>query len=108
MPTAARRPCTYFGCGRLQVEESRCALHQRAGIRQRGYADPLWSRLRAAHLASSPACVQCGSTHRLNVDHIVAHKGNEALRLDPSNLQTLCASCHSRKTVQQDGGFGRG
>jgi 5-methylcytosine-specific restriction protein A len=39
------------------------------------------------------------------VDHVVPlrHGGSN----DESNLQALCASCHSRKTVLRDGGFGR-
>lgn len=40
------------------------------------------------------------------VDHIRPHKGNHTLRLDPDNLRSLCASCHSRKTARHDGGFG--
>jgi 5-methylcytosine-specific restriction protein A len=40
------------------------------------------------------------------VDHVKAHHGNEALRLDPANLQSLCQSCHSRKTATVDHGGG--
>jgi len=41
-----------------------------------------------------------------HVDHVLAHRGDEGLRLDPNNLQALCHSCHSRKTASLDGGFG--
>jgi 5-methylcytosine-specific restriction endonuclease McrA len=39
------------------------------------------------------------------VDHIIARAagGTDAWE----NLQNLCTSCHSRKTVECDGGFGR-
>lgn len=43
---------------------------------------------------------------RLDVDHIIPHRGDDALRLALSNLQTLCNVCHSRKTASEDGGFG--
>jgi len=41
------------------------------------------------------------------VDHIVPHKEDYALFWDPTNWQGLCKSDHSRKTVREDGGFGR-
>ena len=41
------------------------------------------------------------------VDHIVPHKGNEAFMWDESNYQSLCKTCHDRKTATEDGGFGR-
>jgi 5-methylcytosine-specific restriction protein A len=41
----------------------------------------------------------------MHLDHVIplAQGGTN----DPDNLQWLCAGCHSRKTVEQDGGFGR-
>lgn len=41
-------------------------------------------------------CVQCGSSERLEVDHIlnVAQGGTN----HPSNLQTLCVGCHREKS----------
>ena len=79
---------------------------ERADATTRGYGED-WRALRSAHLADNPACVQCGRIARSNhVDHIVAHRGDDRLRIDPANLQTLCHSCHSRKTAQQDAGFG--
>ena len=33
------------------------------------------------------------------VDHVIPHRGNEQLRWDEQgNWQSLCASCHSKKT----------
>jgi 5-methylcytosine-specific restriction endonuclease McrA len=49
-------------------------------------------------------CVQCGAVNGLQVDHIrpvhLCPEGAYSL----SNLQTLCASCHARKT-RTDVGF---
>jgi 5-methylcytosine-specific restriction protein A len=69
-----------------------------------------WQKLRSRHLAKYPLCVECGintQKHRnANVDHIIPHKSDMKLFKDPKNLQTLCHSCHSRKTAKHDGGFG--
>lgn len=69
-----------------------------------------WHRLSRWYRAQHPFCVDPFGVHgRLlelgeHVDHIVplAAGGTD----DESNLQTLCAACHSRKTVVCDGGFG--
>ncbi len=43
-------------------------------------------------------CVKCGAVGDLEVDHIKPVRTHPALAFDPQNLQTLCVSCHSRKT----------
>lgn len=44
------------------------------------------------------ACVSCGATGRLEVDHITPVRDAPDRAFDPDNLQSLCASCHTRKT----------
>ncbi len=39
-------------------------------------------------------CVRCGSIDKLDAHHIVSWKDDEKLRLDISNGETLCRSCH--------------
>lgn len=36
-----------------------------------------------------------------HVDHIIPHKGNEELFWDETNLETLCATCHNRKSAKE-------
>ena len=43
-------------------------------------------------------CVQCGAQGRLEVDHIIPVRDAPERAFDLTNLQTLCPSCHSRKT----------
>jgi 5-methylcytosine-specific restriction protein A len=74
---------------------------------QRGY-DQQWLRLAEQHIEHSPLCAWClkrgisnaGTAKRRNhVDHKRPFKGlDDPLRLDPSNLQTLCHRCHVIKT----------
>ncbi len=71
---------------------------------RRGYG-AAWRVLRANWLKRNPCCCYCGAVGT-DVDHIVPRRcgGTD----DADNLQTLCHSCHSRKTVTHDGGTGRG
>ena len=75
------------------------------------YDSAEWEIIRTQQLAKHMFCqfiredgLECKKIAK-HVDHIVAReKGGTN---DPSNLRSGCVSCHSRKTVQEDGGFGR-
>ena len=74
----------------------------------RGY-DRRWRKLREVVLRAEPLCRHClqrgESVAAAHVDHDVALAAGGTD--DLANLVPLCHSCHSRKTVQRDGGFGR-
>jgi 5-methylcytosine-specific restriction protein A len=69
-----------------------------------------WTKLARQHKAENPICVACLEkgiwTPMLNADgsargatdHIIPHRGNNRLRWDYNNLQSLCSSCHDEKT----------
>lgn len=58
-----------------------------------------WKALRLQALRRDGwRCVQCGSRHRLEVDHIRAVRHAPEQAFDLGNLQVLCASCHAQKT----------
>jgi len=58
-----------------------------------------WQALRLEALRRDGwQCVQCGARTRLEVDHIEPVRTHPERAFDLSNLQTLCASCHTRKT----------
>ena len=44
------------------------------------------------------AFVKCGARGRLEVDHIAPVRSAPERSYDPANLQSLCPSCHTRKT----------
>ena len=43
-------------------------------------------------------CKSCGARGRLEVDHIKPVRTHPELGFEFDNLQTLCVTCHSRKT----------
>jgi 5-methylcytosine-specific restriction enzyme A len=121
MPRRAKRPCSHAGCPELieagccprhtqaRAEERRRQDRQRGSAAARGYGSR-WRRYRAWFLAL-PENVLCAcGCGRLStdVDHIQAVTGpDDRLFWEPTNHQALAHECHSRKTVREDGGWGR-
>src|SRR5688572_3520660 len=109
MPSRSMRPCAAPGCGAL-VLRGRCDQHRHdaRGTRQKKYDKRSWrDGLRLRKLAANPLCEDCEQSGltvpAAHVDHRDGNADNDAWE----NLRSLCAPCHSRKTVTQDGGFGR-
>jgi 5-methylcytosine-specific restriction protein A len=95
-------------CGKIAATGNRCDRHpaqrrpdNRPSASARGYGKS-WQELRST--VPRPRWCPCGKELTSHLDHIVprAQGGND----DPSNLQWLGRSCHSKKTAGQDGGFG--
>lgn len=57
-------------------------------------------RLRAIYLKEHSACEKCGSTVKLELDHIQPIALFPELFDDPKNFQTLCKECHKVKTKE--------
>ena len=120
MPARAASICRHAGCGRRIDVPGYCAAHQgdarqwdsaaRAKARQSKRALPTnstaWRRIREGVLRANPLCVECEKQRRVTPATVVDHIDGDAMNNDPSNLQGLCAPCHSAKTARQDGGFG--
>jgi 5-methylcytosine-specific restriction protein A len=71
------------------------------------YDDPRWKNpvrgLRACQLRKVPICVECKRAPANTADHLIDHRGDWILFLDPNNLRSVCASCHSKKTGTMHG-----
>lgn len=106
------RPCRHPGCPEL-TQEGWCPAHKPKPAARREsaawhswYNLPIWKdALRPAQLLREPFCRECARlgtrTWATDVDHIRDHKGDWSLFTDPSNLESLCHSCHSRKTARE-------
>lgn len=120
MPRKPKRPCSYPGCPRL-TDGQYCEEHRRLREReynrygrdessQNFYTSPAWRQARKRQLTEHPFCEEClksgKRTKAAMVDHIVPiRKGGS--RLDAENLQSLCWSCHSRKSAEEGSRWGK-
>lgn len=60
---------------------------------------PRWKALRLKALRRDQfKCVECGARGRLEVDHKKPVRTDPELSFELDNLQSLCPSCHTRKT----------
>ena len=79
------------------------AVQPRRKTRQeRGY-DESWMKLRSLFLMDNPLCKHCDEQDNravpaTDVDHIIDIAKRPDLRLEWTNLQSLCKSHHGRKT----------
>ncbi|HHC6468741.1 TPA: HNH endonuclease signature motif containing protein [Vibrio parahaemolyticus] len=66
------------------------------------YASKQWKDLRTAKIKKDPLCEVCLKNGFIregkDIDHIIEIKDDYSRRLDMTNLQTLCRSCHMAKT----------
>lgn len=115
-----KRPCR-GGCGAVVVSGwceacssrvgSKRAERNRESSSQRGYGWK-WQKTSNARLVKHLWCVDPYKVHELQepatlTDHIIPVTGPRDPRFwDSKNWQSLCDSCHGRKTASEDGGFG--
>ena len=94
------RPCRHPGCSAL-TREGYCPKHKPQKT----------DDLRPAQLLREPFCRECAAryppgdprhrTWATVVDHIEPHRGDWSKFIDPANHQSLCKSCHDRKTAKE-------
>ena len=111
MASKLLRPCRHPGCPEL-TREGWCPRHKpkqadrkESAVWHGWYSLSVWTDdLRPAQLLLEPFCRTCAQQGRrtpaTDVDHIRDHKGDWALFIDRTNLQSLCHACHSAKTMR--------
>ena len=113
MPHRPLKPCAVRTCNGRATNGRYCTDHAhlnkqdrkpdtRPSASARGY-DRKWRRIRAMYLRSHKECVICGAPAE-EVDHIISLAEGGTHKW--TNLQALCKTHHSQKTVDVDGGFG--
>jgi len=117
----SNRPCHYPMCPHLTSHVSGyCEQHlpiynrqidaNRGTATERGYTYE-WTQYSIRYRHAHPLCVMCQAEGRVTaatcVDHIKPVSGpDDPLFWVESNHQSLCDSCHSKKTATSDQGFG--
>lgn len=101
------RPRQHRAAGWRPYKEPAKQVRKRQARRALPTNSAKWRKIREAQLAREPLCRCCTALsivrEATDVDHI---NGDDSDHRD-CNLQSLCGSCHSRKTALENGGFGR-
>lgn len=113
MPRKPRRPCGQAGCPNL-TDGYYCEKHKKeadAGYNRykrdeesKGfYNSSAWRNLAKLQLQRQPLCEDCLKNGRVRkasiADHIIPIRQDPTRKLDRNNLQSLCHSCHNKKTA---------
>ena len=115
------RPCRHPGCTAL-VSGGYCEAHKPKDRDRRSTEASSWhwmyltsewiDDLRPTQLLQEPFCRECAKlgrrTRATEVDHVQPHRGDWTVFTDRSNLQSLCHSCHSAKTMAESRAKSRG
>ena len=87
----------------IRIKSNKDTDTDRPNAAQRGYCSSQHRAWRKAIFTRDGfRCVRCGSPHRLQADHIVRIEDGGS-RYGEENGQTLCISCHSKKTAAEVG-----
>jgi 5-methylcytosine-specific restriction endonuclease McrA len=62
--------------------------------RQALYASGEWRKVAREVKRRDGGCVRCNAVGDLHVHHVLSFAEHPELRLDPTNLLTLCRRCH--------------
>lgn len=118
MPRALPKPCAMPGCPNIVRQVRYCPsckpkMNKSSRIdqkqRKKFYNSKLWKYTRLEQLEREPTCRHCREqgkeTIANEVDHVkpIEQGGSPT---DSRNLQSLCKSCHSKKTLSENN-YGR-
>lgn len=112
------KQCNWAGCNNIvPYDERYCEKHKKhinkyryhkrmyasdESKYQQFYKSTQWRKMSRHWLERNPICVKCYEQGIIRpaqiVDHVHEIKDDWSRRLDETNLQSLCRTCHNRKT----------
>jgi 5-methylcytosine-specific restriction protein A len=95
----ALKICPYPGCSNT-VTSGYCPEHKagtRDMARQRFYESKKWADIRDRQRRKHPICADCMEKGIIKQMEEVHHADNNWRNCEPSNLVSLCKSCHSKR-----------
>ncbi len=106
------KACRAHGCCEIiNAETNYCERHTKQNQKNKIkrvydhhaiYNTSAWKMLSQQKRSKNPFCEICGEVADV-VDHIIEVKDNDSVGLLEENLQSLCHSCHNRKTARAKG-----
>jgi 5-methylcytosine-specific restriction enzyme A len=96
--------CNYPGCKSVISSGGYCPEHRPEAKPNPGkkFLDSsAWKKMRLAKITETPWCEVCDGP-ATDVDHILPRHSHPELSLAWGNLQSLCRSCHSKKTENDE------
>jgi 5-methylcytosine-specific restriction protein A len=112
MPTVpTNTKCRELGCPNQKTYRSTFCADHGGGITEKGkensklYSTAYWKKQRASQLSKNPLCASCLLDGKVvsaeHIDHVFPHR-QDGVKFKNNIFQSLCASCHTNKTLEEN------
>lgn len=91
---------------RTSSQQKNAVRIKRERIDRTAEYDSRWRKFSHEYRLRNPFCVEClkvgaYNSQHIHVDHIIPLEQAPERKYDGSNLQSLCRTCHSKKTAKE-------
>ena len=105
--------CRELGCKNPKTHRSTFCAEHGGGITEKGkensklYSTAFWKQKRKEQLSRKPLCASCLLEGKVvqaeHIDHVFPHR-QDSNKFRYNLFQSLCASCHTNKTLEENKG----
>lgn len=105
--------CRELGCKNNKTSRSTFCSDHGGAVTEKGkensklYSTGFWKKQRMIQLSKNPLCASCLLNGRVisaeHIDHVFPHR-QDGVKFRNNLFQSLCASCHTLKTQQENNG----